>query len=234
MSMAVIFDMDGVIVDSEPRHERAFLEVVEQIGYAGRHGLRFADYIGRSDKELWLDFMAKNSPVQSFEELLALKRERMIQIIRRERPLFPGLRELLEIVAKSHKLGLASGSERPIIDEVLNLDGLARFFSVSVSASEVERGKPEPDIFLKTAALLGVAPADCWIIEDSIPGVAAGLAAGMQVIAITNTHAPAELEHAHYVVQSYPEIAKLVSGQASLDVRAPTLPVNSDRAPRQY
>ena len=78
---AVIFDMDGVIVDSEPRHERAFREVIGELGYEDTHGLRFADYIGRSDRELWVDFIARHKPRQTIEELLALKRE-FIQMIR--------------------------------------------------------------------------------------------------------------------------------------------------------
>lgn len=209
---AVIFDMDGVIVDSEPRHERAFLQVVEALGYAGRHGLTFADYIGRSDKELWVDFVALNKPSLGLEELLALKRQRVLEIIRREQPLFEGLPELVQALAPKYKLGLASGSERPIVEAVLELKGLARFFQASVSGCEVEHGKPHPDIFLKTADLLGVSPAECWVIEDSKPGVKAGLAAGMQVIAITNTHLAAELRDAQHVVGDYREIEQLLLG----------------------
>src|SRR5206468_7352821 len=96
---AVIFDMDGVIVDSEPRHERAYLEVVEALGYGETHGLKFADYIGRSDKELWVDFVQRNHPSQSLEELLAMKRAKVIEIIHREQPLFPGVPELVRKMA---------------------------------------------------------------------------------------------------------------------------------------
>src|SRR5438132_13844829 len=85
---AVIFDMDGVIVDSEPRHERAFLEVVREIGFGDAHGLRFADYIGRADREIWTDFLVRHKPSQSIQELLAMKRERVVEIIRREQPVF--------------------------------------------------------------------------------------------------------------------------------------------------
>ena len=67
-SQAVIFDMDGVIVDSEPCHERAYMEVVRELGYGDNHGLRFADYVGRSDDDLWVDFIARHKPAQSFEE----------------------------------------------------------------------------------------------------------------------------------------------------------------------
>ncbi len=209
-TQAVIFDMDGVIVDSEPRHERAFLQVIESIGYGKTHGIRFADYVGRSDQELWVDFVAKHKPSHTLEELLAMKRRRVVEILRRDQPVFEGLVELIERLAPSYALALASGSERAIVDEVLNLKHLRRFFSVTVSASEIHHGKPAPDIFLKAAGMLGVAPANCWVIEDSKPGIAAGLAAGMRVIAITTTHLAEELKGADYVVRTYPEIATIL------------------------
>ena len=164
---AIIFDMDGVIVDSEPRHERAFLEVVREIGYGDKLALRFADYIGRSDQALWLDFVAGHKPSQTAAELLVMKRRRVVDIIRREQPLFDGLPELVEKLAARYALGLASGSERPVVEEVLGLNRLGRFFSAVVTDSEVKRGKPAPDIFLRAAELLKVAPQGCCVIEDS-------------------------------------------------------------------
>jgi HAD superfamily hydrolase (TIGR01509 family) len=208
---AVIFDMDGVIVDSEPRHERAFREVVKQIGFAN-HGLKFADYVGRSDHELWLDFVARNKPPFSFEQLMQMKRDRVVQILREEQPVFEGLLELMGVLSGHFRLALASGSERPVIEAVLDIGGLRGFFSAVVSASEVARGKPAPDIFLRAAELLEVAPERCWVIEDSKPGVAAGLAAGMRVIAITNTHPADELGHASHVVNNYGDIRRLLTG----------------------
>ncbi len=207
---AVIFDMDGVIVDSEPRHERAFLEIVRELGYEDRHGLVVADYIGRSDRDLWIDFVERIKPAQRLEELLAMKRQRVVEMIREDRPLFEGSLELVERLAKPYSLGLASGSERPIVEEVLKLGGLNRLFSVVVTGSEVLNGKPAPDIFLNAAEKLKVRPEDCWVIEDSKPGVAAGQAAGMRVIAITNTHPAKELQGANHVVSSYREMEKLL------------------------
>ena len=207
---AVIFDMDGVIVDSEPLHERAFLEVVREIGYTDKLKLRFADYIGRSDQEFWTDFVARHKPPQSAEDLLVRKRRRMIEIIRREKPLFDGVPTLLQKLVAWYALALASGSERMVVAEVLELKSLKRFFSAVVTASEVQNGKPAPDIFLRTAELLRVPPQGCCVIEDSKPGIAAGLAAGMQVIAIANTHATAELRHATHVVRTYEEIERLL------------------------
>ena len=207
---AIIFDMDGVIVDSESRHERAFLEVVREIGYGDKLQFRFADYIGRSDQVMWVDFVARHKPPQPLEELLARKRQRMVDIIRREQPLFDELPELLEKLAARYALGLASGSERPVVEEVLKIKRLGRWFSAVVTDSDVQRGKPEPDIFLRAAELLKVGPQDCCVIEDSKPGVAASLAAGMQVIAITNTHPARELRHATHIVKTYPEIERLL------------------------
>jgi HAD superfamily hydrolase (TIGR01509 family) len=205
---AVIFDMDGVIVDSEPLHEQAFLEVMRELGYGHNHGIEFDDYVGRSDFELWEEFIAKNKPPHSLEDLMAMKRQRVTEVVRQLQPIFAGLPELLEKLAPHCRLALASGSERPFIETVLSLKNLRRFFPVIVSAAEVEHGKPAPDVFLRTATLLGVQPEDCWVVEDSKPGVTAALAAGMRVVAITNTHPADELRDATHVVQTYEEIGR--------------------------
>jgi HAD superfamily hydrolase (TIGR01509 family) len=208
---AVIFDMDGVIVDSEPCHERAFLEVIHEIGYADRLSLRFSDYIGRADQELWADFLASHDAPHSFDDLMARKRERMVQIIRREQPLFDAVPALVEKLAARYALALASGSEGLVVEEVLKLKGLRGFFAAVVTSSDVPQGKPAPDIFLRAAQLLNVPPQACCVIEDSKPGIAAALAAGMQVIAIANTYPAAELSRATHVVQTYEEIERLLS-----------------------
>jgi beta-phosphoglucomutase-like phosphatase (HAD superfamily) len=217
-SQAVIFDMDGVIVDSEPRHEAAFLEVVREIGYGERLSLRFEDFVGRSDHELWQAFIKTHQPPHTLEELLELKRERVIEIIRREQPLFEGLTSLVKNIAPGYRLGVASGSERLVVEEVLALQGLRKFFQAAVTASDVQQGKPAPDIFLRTAELLEVTPKNCWVIEDSKPGIAAGLAAGMRVIAITNTYPAEELGRATYVMNTYAEIERLLMREGLKEV----------------
>ena len=207
---AIIFDMDGVIVDSEQHHERAFLDVVRAIGHAERNEIIFSSYIGRSDQILWKDFVAKHNPGYTAEKLLEMKSHRVVELIREEKPLFEGLPELVEKLAAKYRLALASGSGRTIVDAVLALRGLRRFFEATVSDSEVSKSKPAPDIFLRAAELLGVGPQACCVIEDSKPGVAAALAAGMSVIAITNTHRAAELAHATHVVNTYVQIEQLL------------------------
>ncbi|HSU55865.1 MAG TPA: HAD family phosphatase [Candidatus Dormibacteraeota bacterium] len=210
---AVIFDMDGVIVDSEPRHERAFLEVVKQIGYGETHGIRFADYIGRSDKELWVDFVARHKPPLALEELLARKRQVAVELLRQEKPIFAGLPGLVAQLAGSYRLAVATGSERVVAEAVLAIGELTRFFPFIVTGADVERGKPAPDIFLRTAKLLDIPPRNCWVIEDSKLGVAAAVAAGMRVIAITNTYPAAEFSNATHVVSSAREIGAILIGQ---------------------
>ncbi len=207
---AVIFDMDGVIVDSEPRHERAFLDVFAQMGYAQTHGIHFEQYIGRSDRAVWLDFIARHNPKWSLEELTAWKQNHVIEILRREQPIFDGLPDLVAKLAPRYRLAVASGSVHPVIDEVLAMKALRRFFPVVVSVQDVKQGKPAPDIFLRAAELLGVEPGKCCVIEDSAAGVTAARAAGMTAIAITNTLAAEKLMHAQHVVRTYEEIEGLL------------------------
>ena len=208
---AIIFDMDGVIIDSEPRHERAFMDVFEQMGYGQTHGIQFEKYLGRSDRAVWVDFIAQHNPKWTLDELTAWKQNHVIEIIRREQPIFDGLPELVAQLAPRYRLAVASGSVHPVIDEVLAMKSLRRFFPVVVSVQDVTNGKPAPDIFLHAADLLGVAPTACCVIEDSAAGVTAARAAGMTAIAITNTLPAEKLTHAHHVVRTYGEIERLLA-----------------------
>ena len=207
---AVIFDMDGVIVDSEPRHERAFLDVFAQMGYGQTHGIHFEHYLGRSDRAVWLDFIAKHNPKWTLDELTAWKQNHLIEIIRREQPIFDGLPELVAKLAPRYRLAVASGSVHPVIDEVLAMKSLRQFFPVVVSVQDVAHGKPAPDVFLRAAERLGVAPGTCCVVEDSAAGVTAARAAGMTAIAIMNTLPAEKLAHAHHVVRTYEEIERLL------------------------
>jgi HAD superfamily hydrolase (TIGR01509 family) len=207
---AVIFDMDGVIVDSEPRHEKAFLEIFDRLGYGQTHGIHFPDYIGRSDKAVWLDFIANHKPSYTYEDLTAMKQNRFLEILRAEQPIFDGLPELVAKLNVKYPLAVASGSLHPVIDEVLVLKNLRSFFSAVVSSQDVAKGKPAPDIFLRAADLIKKKPAECVVIEDSVAGVEAGRAAGMQVIAITNSFAAEKLGRADHIVKNYDEIERLL------------------------
>ena len=207
---AVIFDMDGVIVDSEPRHEQAFLDVFRDLGRGDTHGIHFPDYYGRSDQAVWVDFVARHQPEQTLEELTRLKKDRFLQLIREARPIFPGIPELVAKLAASTRLAVASGSSHEVIEVVLGMRGLKALFPVVVSSQDVPRGKPAPDVFLRAAERLGVAPEGCVVIEDAAAGVAAARAAGMRVIGITNSLPAEKLADAHAVVSGYAEIERLL------------------------
>lgn len=207
---AIIFDMDGVIVDSEPYHEKAYLEMFAELGYAENHGVIFGNYLGRSDRALIEDFIARHRPVHSFENLNTWKMERFLGILNREQPIFEDLPELVERLGKRYRLAVASGSLHPVIDAVLALKNLRQHFEATVSSSDVPHGKPAPDIFVRAATLLGVAPSDCCVIEDSAPGVRAAIAAGADVIAITNSLPRQKLTGATWIVNDYAEIDRLL------------------------
>jgi HAD superfamily hydrolase (TIGR01509 family) len=203
---AIIFDMDGVIVDSEPRHEQAFREIFHELGCGDQHGLDFTAYYGRSDRTLWNDYIARHHPPQSLQELLALKQEHFLRILRRDQPIFAEAPALIERLAGHYRLAVASGSMHAVIEEVLAMRPLRRFFEVVVSVQDVPRGKPAPDVFLLAAERLGVAPRDCCVIEDAAAGVEAALAAGMEVVAITNSLPAERLAHATHVVSTFAQV----------------------------
>ena len=206
---AVIFDMDGVIVDSEPYHDRSFLEIWKEMGYEDCHGMHFPDFYGRSDRVLWETFIEKHHPPQPIEELIGLREERLIQLLRDKQPIFNGVPELVQRLANRFPLAVGSGSAHRIIDEVLAMRDLRRYFRCTVSSEDVEQPKPAPDIFLLAAKRLGVEPAKCCVIEDTVSGVLAGKAAGITVLAITNTFKAKALGRvgANQVFETYEDIA---------------------------
>lgn len=209
---AVIFDLDGVIVDSEPRHERAFRQVFDEMGYGDRHGMDFAAYLGRSDRALWEDFIAKHRPSQPIEELIARKQNRLVALLREERPIYPGLKALVAGLAPRFRLAVASGSVHAVIDAVLEIAGLRPFFEVVSSVQDVGRAKPAPDIFLHAARGMGLAPQRCCVIEDTLAGIQSARDAGMTVIAVPHTYPAERLQSADHVVVSLAEIRPLLLG----------------------
>jgi HAD superfamily hydrolase (TIGR01509 family) len=186
---AVVFDLDGVLLDSEQLWDEVRERLVcERGGRWHEHAQR--DMMGMSSTE-WSRYMhdvigLREPP----EEISAEVVRRMGERYREELPLLPGARAAVERLAARWPLGLASSSNRPLIDLVLDVSGLARLFRATVSSEEVARGKPAPDVFLEAARRLGVAPERCAVVEDSANGIRAGRAAGMLVVAIPNPHFP--------------------------------------------
>jgi HAD superfamily hydrolase (TIGR01509 family) len=186
---AVVFDLDGVLLDSEQVWDQVREQLVQERG--GRwHEQAQTEMMGMSSVE-WSRYMHDKLGVPDPpEEISAEVVQRLEEVYRKRLPLIDGAPEAVERLAARWPLGLASSSNRELIDLVLELSGLARFFRVTVSSEEVPRGKPAPDVYLEAARGLGVAPERCAAVEDSRNGIRAAKAAGMRVIAIPNPHFP--------------------------------------------
>jgi HAD superfamily hydrolase (TIGR01509 family) len=186
---AVIFDLDGVLVDSEHVWDEVREELARERG--GRwHDRAQADMMGMSSVE-WSRYMHDVIGLaESPEEIDAEVVRRMQARYAAELPLVEGGVEAVRRLAADFRLGLASSSNRPIIGAVLEAAGIAGIFETTVSSEEVARGKPAPDVYLEAARRLDVAPERCAAIEDSANGIRSAHAAGMRVLAIPNRRYP--------------------------------------------
>jgi len=180
---AVVFDLDGVIIDSE--------EVWEEVrrGYVAEHGREFLPdtqdrMMGMSTGE-WSRHLAEEVGVpRTPEQVAADVLGRMASRYRSDLPLIPGSVEAVRRIGERFTLALASSSARILIDQVLATAGLADAFQVTLSTEEVPRGKPYPDVYLTAAEKLGLAPAVCAAVEDSSNGLRSAAAAGLAVVAV--------------------------------------------------
>jgi HAD superfamily hydrolase (TIGR01509 family) len=208
MIEAVVFDLDGVIVDSEQVWDAAREALARERG--GRwHETAQQDMMGMSSVE-WSRYMhdvigLKDPP----EEISAEVVRRLEATYREELPLIDGAPEAVARLAERWPLAVASSSNRPIIDLVLELGDLDRFFRATVSSEEVARGKPSADVYLEAARRLGADPTKTAAIEDSRNGILSAKAAGMYVIAIPNKRFPPgeeALTEADVVLESISEL----------------------------
>jgi beta-phosphoglucomutase family hydrolase len=189
MSVALIFDMDGVIVNSNPVHRQAWEVYNRRLGIETTEEMQQRMY-GKRNDQIVRDYMGEHlSDAEVFEHGAA--KERLYRELigpKLEASLVPGVREFLERYHEIPK-AVASNAEELNVSFVLDSAGLRRFFRAVVDGHQVSNPKPAPDVFLKAAELLGVAPQDCVVFEDSYSGVQAGLAAGMRVVGFRTTHA---------------------------------------------
>jgi HAD superfamily hydrolase (TIGR01509 family) len=186
---AVVFDLDGVLLDSE----QVWDDVREQL--ARERGGRWSeraqrDMMGMSSPE-WSRYMhetvgLRESPAEINDEVV----RRLLARYREHLPLLPGALEAVRRLAEHWPLGLASSSNRPVIDAFLDTAGVRDLFAATVSSEEVGRGKPAPDVFLEAARRLDVPPERAAAIEDSANGLRAAAAANMHVVAVPNAHYP--------------------------------------------
>lgn len=183
MIKAIVFDLDGLLVDSEPRWNEARRQMAAERGQEwtaddakacmGVSTLTWANYMIR---RLDLD----QSPDQVVSRIVGT----IQAIYARQIPYLPGAVEAVDWAARSYAVGLASGSHRSLIDAVMNDAPMRGKFRIVVCSDEVPAGKPAPDVYLQAARELGVKAEECVCLEDSANGILAGKAAGMRVIAV--------------------------------------------------
>ena len=174
---AVVFDLDGLLIETEEVWDEVREALVRERGGRWTETAQ-QDMMGMSSKE-WSQYMHDELGLEeSPEEINDLVVERMAERYREHLPLLPGAVEAVRRIAARWPLGVASSSNRPLIDLVLELSGLARYFRATVSSEEVPRGKPAPDVYLEAARRLGVAPERAAAVEDSEAGIRRGVRGG--------------------------------------------------------
>lgn len=206
-TFAIIFDMDGVIVNNMAYHRKAWEKFLKK--YAPDIELEeFSYHFGKANKDLMrIVFKREISEEEESrygEEKEALYRTLYAEAIVPTAGLIDFLNELKKNVVR---MAVASSAPKVNVDFVLNKTGLRGYFDFLIDASEVQKGKPDPEIFLKAAAKLGHKPESCLVFEDSLPGIQAARNAGMKVIALTTSYPSQKLINAEFSVKDFTEIS---------------------------
>ncbi len=207
---AVIFDMDGVIIDSESIHADMKIRTLNHFGIPCNMEDCVA-YVGRSAKAFFTDFAQKARTPVSIQEMVDYKHQIYLEYIQDSNTIYPidGVVDLIHALHKHNiPIALASSADRKIINAVLQKFGLHDAFKYILSGAELPASKPNPAIYLLTAEKLGVAPKSCVVIEDATAGIAAAKDAGAYCIAYDNPNSgPQNLSRADKIVESIADIA---------------------------
>jgi HAD superfamily hydrolase (TIGR01509 family) len=213
---AVVFDLDGLLLDSEQVWDDVRERLTREHG--GRwHDGATRDMMGMSSLE-WSRYMHEQLGVpEAPADINAEVVRRMLERYRTSLPLLPGATEAVRRIGARWALGLASSSNRELIDLALEVAGVDGLFRVTVSSEEVGRGKPAPDVYLEAVRRLGAPPERAAAVEDSHNGIRSARAAGLRVIAVPNPHfppGPEALGEAHVVLDSLAELTpEVVAGR---------------------
>lgn len=218
MLRAVIFDCDGVIVDSEPHHLKAFKEVLAEEGIPMSTEEYFLKYLAMDDKGCFEAVLREHKrPVDNkiLKRLIIRKMEIYRRLSKQELILYPGVVDLVRELQGKVRLAIASGAFRGEVKFALDKGGMRDAFPVLVTAQDVRNGKPHPEAFQTALAQINqmkpvpsppIRPDECLVIEDSLHGVEGAKAAGMKCLAVTNSYPKEKLAHADRVVESLQSI----------------------------
>jgi beta-phosphoglucomutase len=212
---AVIFDLDGVLLDSEPLHHHAANAVLAEDGQPPLSVAQYSRYLGATDEDLWRDLHALRGLSQPHEYYLSRFGAQVLAEYRQHATAAPGAADLLDwLTACGLPLAVASSSRVQWVETCLDAIGLRRYFDRIVGGDMVTRGKPDPEIFLVAAQQLRAQPDRCVVFEDSPAGVAAASAAGMYTIAVCTPYTPPGVTHgAHFTVNSLAEVSRALRGR---------------------
>jgi beta-phosphoglucomutase family hydrolase len=208
---AVIFDFDGVVIDSHSAHERSWFMLAEEIGQSLSSEQFTATFGQRNETILPLLGWAAADDTQKIKELGDRKEVLYREILAKEGidPL-PGVLGLLKALkAAGIPTSVGTSAQLKNVECVFGLTGMADLFTAVASSEDVTRGKPDPEVFLKAAAKLGIEPTNCIVIEDAHVGLRAALSAGMKAVGVTTTHSRESLatENPHRIVDSLAELS---------------------------
>ena len=201
---AVIFDLDGVLVDSEPLYADALNRVIVKEGVKPLTEDESRSLIGTTVEDTWNAIKEMRSLTKPFEYYVGIYSPTLIEIFRAGLELQPGAMDVVQAVRdRGLPLGLATSSRRAWVDVKLEVVGVNSMFDTVVTGDEVQKGKPSPEVYLSVASLLGVPPSECLAIEDSPSGVASAVAAGMYTVAVrTESTAGLDISSANAVIDS--------------------------------
>jgi beta-phosphoglucomutase family hydrolase len=205
--IAAIFDMDGVIVDSNPHHKISLDQFFEKYGLSVTEEELHEKLYGRRNQE-WIPLIFNKALTEEEIEAYAYEKEALFrEIYQYDIVALAGLENFLKLLQEAD-IPCAVGTSAPVenADFVLEKTGLGKYFKAVLHSKHVSIGKPHPDIYLKAAETLGFAPENCVVFEDSLPGVEAGLRAGTKVVGVATTHSAQELNSTHLVINDFNEL----------------------------
>lgn len=207
MISTVIFDMNGVITDDEELHERATQHVFEEKGLRITSEIYRQYCLGRTDASAFVDLI-EDFQLQNVELTSIINKKTALyqDLIADGIKVYPGVVHLIKRLSKNYTLALTTSATFKEMQAVLYQLKLENLFKITVSSSDVKRGKPDPEPYVLTAEKLGVLCENCAVIEDSENGIKSAIAAGMKCIAIPNTENRAKLSLAHSLIDDYIEI----------------------------
>jgi beta-phosphoglucomutase len=203
---AVIFDMDGVIVDTNPFHKKAIHQFCEKYGFQLTENELLNKVYGRTNRD-WISNLFGTLTSEKLEEYAGEKEHLFREIYAPYIHPVKGLLPFLDMLDK-HRIprAIATSAPRVNVDFVLARTGIGSYFTTILDERMVSRGKPDPEIYIKTAQALGLPNERCIVIEDSLSGVEAGQQSGSKVIGVTTTHTREELDHTNLVIDDFEQL----------------------------